>query len=134
MKSVYNSSNERSSHSQNSLSSSAKEIISLSSSNSLSDNQQLRETLEQIQESHHEEEEESLEIIQQAPLDLRAPPADANSIKQTHMSPTKEQHKQEASDSPTQHGTVQAAKYYSDDDNEEKREDDDDLPETQPCF
>lgn len=119
-----------------SLSSSAKEIISVSSSNSLSDNQQLRESLEQIQESHHEEEEEeeqeSLEIIGQARLDLLAPSTDANSTEQTHMSPTKEQQEEQeaASNSPTHDTTtVQAAKYDSEDD-----DDDDDLPETQPCF
>ncbi|KAF1803836.1 hypothetical protein V8B55DRAFT_1385035 [Mucor lusitanicus] len=128
--SVYHSSsNERSSASQNSLSSSAKETVSYPSSNSLSDNQQLRESLEQIPESHYEkeeeeEEEESVEIIQQANLNLDAPLMDAGSTDRAHMSSTTEQ--------PT-NSQEQDVKHDNDDGDDED-EDDDQLPETQPCF
>lgn len=107
-------------------------MIFLPSSNSLSDNQELNESLEQIQESHNEE-EGSVEIIQQANADLRAPlsppppplPISASHIDQTHMSPTKEQEEQEGSENLT---NIENQESQQDDDN------DDDLPETQPCF
>lgn len=132
---IISSSNERSSHSLNSLSSGTKEMIFLPSSNSLSDNQELKESLEQIQESHNEE-EGSVEIIQQANADLRAPlspplPISANHIDQAHMSPTKEQEEQEGSENLT---NIENPESQQNDDNDDDEEDDDDLPETQPCF
>ncbi|GAN01184.1 hypothetical protein MAM1_0005c00616 [Mucor ambiguus] len=126
--SLYNSSNEMSSRSQNSLSSSAKDTVSLFSSNSLSENQQLRESLELIQESHHEEagEQESVQIIQKTNLDLGAPSENATCTDQIRMSPTKE------SNSPI--GVEeQGARYYTDYE-DDSQDDGDHLPETQPCF
>ncbi|KAL9542694.1 hypothetical protein PS6_009668 [Mucor atramentarius] len=136
---IISSSNERSSHSLNSLSSGTKEMIFLSSSNSLSDNQELKESLGQIQESHNEE-EANVEIIQQENADLRAPlsppppPISANHIDQTHMSPTKEQEEQEGSENLTNVENQESQQNDDNDDDEEEEEDDDDLPETQPCF
>lgn len=84
--------------------------------------------MEQIPESHYEkeeeEEEESVEIIQQANLNLDAPLMDAGSTDRAHMSSTTEQ--------PT-NSQEQDVKHDNDDGDDED-EDDDQLPETQPCF
>ncbi|KAL9542227.1 hypothetical protein MBANPS3_008713 [Mucor bainieri] len=142
--SVQGSSNERSSHSLSS--GSARLVASLPSSNSLTDHQQLRDSLEQIQENHDEEahqqqqeEQESKHIIADAQL---PPPADATAPvtdDYTHMPPpttttrAPREEEQEAPNSPIQveeHG----AKYYNSDDDGDDEDDDDDIPDTLPCF